>query len=71
MGKKWNALQEQKLISEEYEKLLQDCEDFEAKSPEEQQQFLDGLDDNLEHEGDSNTSFDISQREEEEEQRRK
>ena len=35
MGKKWNALQEQKLISEEYEKLLQECEDFEAKSPDE------------------------------------
>ena len=46
MGKKWDALQEQRLISEEYERLLQDCEEFEDKTADEKAEFLQDLDAN-------------------------
>ena len=64
MGKKWNSLQEQKLISEQYERLLQDCEDFESKSEQEKEEFLRSLDEDEQYDVNSRDSFNLPLRQE-------
>ena len=52
------------MISEKYERLLQDCEDYEEKSEQEKEEFLKNLDENERSDVDSGDSSNGPHREE-------